>query len=193
MINIAIFASGSGSNAQKIAEHFQNIEDINVELIVSNNAKAYVLDRAKQLQISTHAFGRESFYNSEQILSVLKDHDIDFIVLAGFMWLVPKYLVTGFPSKIVNIHPALLPKFGGKGMYGDHVHKAVKEAGEKETGITIHFVNEAYDEGDIIFQAKCNVETNDTPESIAQRVHLLEYQHYPNVIESVIRKSFKNH
>lgn len=193
MIKIAIFASGSGSNAQKISEYFNNVDGVEVSLIVTNNPNAYVLERATQLNIPTHIFNRESFYKTEDIVSVLKNGKIDFIVLAGFMWLVPKYLVAAFPNKIVNIHPALLPKFGGKGMYGDHVHKAVKEAGESETGITIHYVNEAYDEGNIIFQAKCNVEKTDTPDTIAEKVHALEYEHYPKVIESVIQKSFKNH
>lgn len=192
MIKIAIFASGSGSNAQKISEHFNNVDGVEVSLIVTNNPNAYVLQRAEQLNIPSHIFNRESFYKTEDIVSVLKDAKIDFIVLAGFMWLVPKYLVAAYPDKIVNIHPALLPKFGGKGMYGDHVHKAVKEAGETESGITIHYVNEAYDEGNIIFQAKCKIEELDTSDSIAEKVHALEYKHYPKVIESVIQKSFKN-
>ncbi|MEQ9166159.1 MAG: phosphoribosylglycinamide formyltransferase [Fulvivirga sp.] len=192
MINIAIFASGSGSNAQKIAEHFQGSSDIRVPLILTNNPKAFVLERAEKLDIPSHIFNRETFYKSTDVVEVLKSNNIDFVVLAGFMWLVPGYLVEAYPNKIVNIHPALLPKFGGKGMYGDHVHNAVKQAGEKETGITIHFVNEHYDEGNIIFQAKCEVVENDTPQTIAEKVHALEYQHYPNVIEEVILKSFKN-
>lgn len=192
MIKIAIFASGSGSNAQKISEYFSDVKGVEVSLIVTNNPNAYVLERARQLNIPSNIFNRESFYKTEDIVSELKSKQIDFIVLAGFMWLVPKYLVEAFPNKIVNIHPALLPKFGGKGMYGDHVHKAVKEAGESESGITIHYVNEAYDEGNIIFQAKCKVDESDTPDSIAEKVHALEYEHYPKVIESVIQKSFKN-
>lgn len=192
LINIAIFASGSGSNAQKIAEHFEGSEGINVSLILTNNPKAFVLERAKNLNIPSQIFNRETFYNSTDIVDVLKRNNIDFIVLAGFMWLVPGYLVEAYPNKIVNIHPALLPKFGGKGMYGDHVHIAVKQAGEKESGITIHYVNERYDDGNIIFQAKCQVVENDTPQTIAEKVHALEYQHYPNVIEEVILKSFKN-
>lgn len=192
MINIAIFASGSGSNAQKIAEHFKESADIRVSLILTNNPKAFVLERAEKLNISSSIFDRETFYKSTDVVEVLKNNNIDFVVLAGFMWLVPAYLVEAYPNRIVNIHPALLPKFGGKGMYGDHVHNAVKQAGEKETGITIHFVNEHYDEGNIIFQAKCEVVENDTPQTIAEKVHALEYQHYPNVIEEVILKSFKN-
>jgi phosphoribosylglycinamide formyltransferase-1 len=192
LINIAIFASGSGSNAQKIAEHFSNHSDIKIELILSNNSNAFVLERAQNLKIQTSVFNRSSFYNSEDVLEVLKANKIDFIVLAGFMWLVPRYLVKAFPNKIVNIHPALLPKFGGKGMFGDHVHKAVAEAGENESGITIHFVNEHYDEGNIIFQAKCPVLENDSAEMIADKVHQLEYEHYSYVIESVVKKSFEN-
>jgi phosphoribosylglycinamide formyltransferase-1 len=187
LINIAIFASGSGSNAQKIAEHFVNHSDIKIKLILSNNPAAFVLERAKNLNIQISIFNRSSFYNSEEVLDVLAANQIDFIVLAGFMWLVPHYLIKAYPDKIINIHPALLPKYGGKGMYGDHVHKAVAEAGESESGITIHFVNEHYDEGNIIFQAKCNVK-NDTPEQIAAKVHALEYEYYPMIIEKCISK-----
>ena len=192
MTNIAIFASGSGSNAQKIAEHFNGTDDIGVSLILTNNPDAFVLERASQLGIPTHVFSRDEFYKSTSVLNELRKSDVDFIVLAGFMWLVPSYLVAAYSGKMVNIHPALLPKFGGKGMYGDHVHKAVKEAGETVTGITIHFVNERYDEGDIIHQAKCTIEAHDTPADIASKVHALEYQYYPQVIEQVIRKSSKN-
>lgn len=193
MTNIAIFASGSGSNAQKIAEHFQGNDQIHVKLILSNNSKAYVLERAANMGIKHNTFSRSEFYDTSNVLDHLKSDRIDFIVLAGFMWLVPKYLIDAYPNRIVNIHPALLPKFGGKGMYGDHVHKAVKKAGEKETGITIHYVNEHYDEGNIIFQAKCPVSLTDSPEDIARKVHQLEYNHYPEVIETVILKSFKNY
>ncbi|MEQ8924178.1 MAG: phosphoribosylglycinamide formyltransferase [Fulvivirga sp.] len=193
MIKLAIFASGSGSNAQNIVEYFSESNDIEVSLILSNNSKAYVLERAQKLDIPTAIFSRDSFYKSEEILKVLANDKIDFIILAGFMWLVPKYLVEAYPNRILNIHPALLPKFGGKGMYGDHVHKAVKEAGEVESGITIHYVNEKYDEGNIVFQATCELTTSDTPETIAEKVHALEYKHYPEVIESVIQKSFKNY
>ena len=192
MIKIAIFASGSGSNAQKIAEHFEGSSKVKVSLILTNNPKAFVLERAQKLDIAANIFNKESFYRSTEIVAVLKSNNIDFIVLAGFMWLVPSYLVEAYPNKIVNIHPALLPKFGGKGMFGNYVHEAVKESGENETGITIHYVNEHYDEGDIIFQAKCEVAVNDSPQTIAEKVHALEYQHYSNVIESVILKSFKN-
>ena len=145
------------------------------------------------LGIKTHVFNRTSFYQTEELIDDIKSYEIDFIILAGFMWLVPDYLVKAFDQRIVNIHPALLPKFGGKGMYGAFVHKAVKIAGETKTGITIHWVNDKYDEGDIIFQADCPIEPNDSVEKIAEKVQQLEYKHYPLVIESVLKKSYKNH
>ncbi len=193
MIRLAIFASGNGTNAQNISEYFSKHEGIVVSLIVSNNPRAFVLQRAAMLGIKTHVFNRTSFYQTEELIDDLKSYEIDFIILAGFMWLVPDYLVKAFDQRIVNIHPALLPKFGGKGMYGAFVHKAVKIAGETKTGITIHWVNDKYDEGDIIFQADCPIEPNDTVEKIAEKVQQLEYKHYPLVIESVLKKSYKNH
>lgn len=189
MTRIAIFASGTGSNAREIIKHFQNSNTISVSLIISNKQTAPVLDIGKQFDINTLIINRVSFYKSEEILKNLSDYKIDFIVLAGFMWLIPKYLVKNYDGKIVNIHPALLPKYGGKGMYGMNVHKAVHEAKEPETGITIHFVNEHYDEGNIIFQAKCTLDVTDTAESIAQKVHKLEHQNFPKVIEKVVSGS----
>ncbi len=184
--NIAIFASGGGSNACKIIEHFENLTSGCVGLVVSNKADAGVLDIAAQHHIPTQIIGREMFYESEAILDILKQHDIEFVVLAGFLWLVPEYLVRAFPRKIVNIHPALLPKYGGKGMYGMNVHKAVKAAGEGESGITIHYVNDHYDDGDIIFQASCPILPEDSAEIIAKKVLELEHRHFPKVIESII-------
>jgi phosphoribosylglycinamide formyltransferase-1 len=189
VIRIAIFASGTGSNAREIIKHFQNSDTISVSLIISNKQTAPVLDIGKQFDINTLVINRVSFYKSEEILKNLLDHKIDFIVLAGFMWLIPKYLVKNYDGKIINIHPALLPKYGGKGMYGMNVHKAVHEAKEPETGITIHFVNEHYDKGNIIFQAKCTLDVTDTAESIAQKVHKLEHQNFPKVIEKVVSGS----
>jgi phosphoribosylglycinamide formyltransferase-1 len=189
VIRIAIFASGTGSNAREIIKHFQNSDTISVSLIISNKQTAPVLDIGKQFDINTLVINRVSFYKSEEILKNLLDYKIDFIVLAGFMWLIPKYLVKNYDGKIVNIHPALLPKYGGKGMYGMNVHKAVHEAKESETGITIHFVNEHYDEGNIIFQAKCTLDVTDTAESIAQKVHKLEHQNFPKIIEKVVSGS----
>jgi phosphoribosylglycinamide formyltransferase-1 len=185
---IAIFASGSGTNAEEIFKHFQHHPTIEVVLLLSNNPQAFALERAKKFNIPSKVFTRSEFRESEEVLIWLQKRSITHIVLAGFMWLVPDYLVKSYPHRIINIHPALLPKFGGKGMYGMRVHEAVKAAGEKETGITIHEVNERYDEGKILFQATCTVGQEDTPEQIAEKVHALEYAHYPGVIEEWISK-----
>ncbi len=185
--NIAIFASGSGTNAESIVRYFNNSQLAHVSLILSNNSNAYVLKRAEMLNVKTCLFDREQFYNSGKVLRILLDNDIDLIVLAGFLWLIPSELIKAYPDRIINIHPALLPKYGGKGMYGINVHKAVIESGDKESGITVHYVNEKYDEGNIIFQARCPVSAGDTPESLAEKVHELEYKHYPKVIEKVVR------
>jgi len=184
--NIAIFASGTGSNAKKIVEHFKHNQNINVTLIVSNKADAPVLDMARANGIPTLVIDRGYFYQSEDILKIFNKFSIGFVVLAGFLWLVPTYLVRAFEKRMVNIHPALLPKYGGKGMYGMRVHEAVKNAGDTETGITIHFVNEKYDDGDIVFQAKCQVGLEDTPDDIAKKIHQLEHRHYPEVIEKLL-------
>ena len=184
--HIAIFASGTGSNAKKIVGHFKHNHNIHVSLIVSNKATAPVLDMARENGIPTLVIDRSRFYHTEDILKIFNDKSIGFVVLAGFLWLVPTYLVRAFAGRMINIHPALLPKYGGKGMYGMRVHEAVKKAGEKETGITIHFVNEHYDDGDIVFQAKCPVRPEDTPEDIAQNIHQLEHRHFPEVIEKLL-------
>lgn len=155
--------------------------------MLSNNSKAKVLERATSAGVDTQVFSRTEFYDSESVLEALRNRDIDLIVLAGFLWLVPEYLVKAYSDKMINVHPALLPKFGGKGMYGMHVHKAVKEAGETETGITIHLVNEEFDKGRILFQARCEVYENDTPEDIAGKVHELEYANFPTQIERFIQ------
>ncbi|GJM61632.1 MULTISPECIES: phosphoribosylglycinamide formyltransferase [Persicobacter] len=187
MKKIAIFASGSGSNAQKIVEHFQSHSEIEVSLLLCNKPEAYCLTRAKNLNIPSHVFTRPEFKSGE-VLKVLQDNEIDFIVLAGFLWLVPENLVEAFPDRIINIHPALLPKFGGKGMYGMNVHQAVVEAGECESGITIHYVNAQYDEGQVIFQATTKVSPEDSAEDVAQKIHALEYKHFPAVIQQVVEK-----
>ncbi len=184
--HIAIFASGTGSNARKITEHFKHNQNINVSLIVSNKTNAPVLDMARAEGIPVLVINKQDFYQTENILKFFNQYSIDFVVLAGFLWLVPTYLVQAFEGRMVNIHPALLPKYGGKGMYGMRVHEAVKKAGETETGITIHFVNEHYDEGDAIFQAKCPIRPEDTPEDIAQNIHQLEHKHFPEVIERLL-------
>jgi phosphoribosylglycinamide formyltransferase 1 len=183
---IAIFASGSGTNAQKIAEYFSESERVEIALVLSNNATAGVIDRAKRLQIPVVLFDRKLFYETNKIVQLLQNQRIDLVVLAGFMMLVPQHMVAAFPNKIVNIHPALLPKFGGKGMFGHHVHEAVVAAGEAESGITIHYVNEHYDEGAIVFQASCPVQPTDSPDDVANKVHVLEHQHYPTVIERLL-------
>ncbi|WP_408029142.1 phosphoribosylglycinamide formyltransferase [Tenacibaculum xiamenense] len=185
MKRIVIFASGSGSNAENIINYFKNSNDISVTHVLSNNKNAKVFDRCERLNIEASLFDKESFTKEETVLNFLLV-EADFIILAGFLWRIPAAIVDAFPNKIINIHPALLPKYGGKGMYGMNVHKAVKENNEKETGITIHYVNENYDEGAIIFQAKTEITPEDTPESIASKVHTLEYEHFPKVIENVI-------
>lgn len=188
MKRIAIFASGSGSNAQRIVEYFEDNNEIEVSLILTNNENAYVLERASALEVPAYVFDREMFYNSNQVCDILKKIGIDYIVLAGFLWLIPDNILEGWPNHIVNIHPALLPKFGGKGMYGDKVHNAVIEAGEKETGITIHYVNEKYDEGAVIFQESFDISPDDTPDSIAEKIHVLEHEHFPVVIDDLLKR-----
>jgi phosphoribosylglycinamide formyltransferase 1 len=185
---IALFVSGSGTNAQNIINYFSDNKLIKVDSVWSNNPKAYALTRAANLGVETFIFNRHQLYETGEIVQILKERGIDLIVLAGFLWLIPKNLISNF--KIINIHPALLPKYGGKGMYGMKVHQAVRDNGDKETGITIHFVNSEYDCGEIIFQAKCPVLPSDTPEDIAQKVHSLEYEHFPKVIEKLLSDNF---
>jgi phosphoribosylglycinamide formyltransferase 1 len=188
MKNIAILASGSGTNAENLIKYFKNQSLARVVLVLSNNPDAYVLERSKNQGVPYVTFNRKTFYETDDLLILLAQYQVDMIVLAGFLWLVPSNLLSRFKSRIINIHPALLPKYGGKGMYGEHVHNAVKESGDKESGITIHFVNEVYDSGDIIFQAKCPVNPSDTADEIAARVHALEYEHFPKVVEKLIRE-----
>jgi phosphoribosylglycinamide formyltransferase-1 len=185
---IAIFASGSGSNAQKIMEHFKRHQDAEVALILSNNPEAFVLQRADNFEIPSHVFEKRDFYETDEVIRLLKKLNIDLIVLAGFLWLVPRNLLDAYPNKIINIHPALLPAYGGKGMYGDRVHKAILAAGEEESGITIHFVNEHFDEGEIIYQARFRIDPGDDIEMVRFKGQQLEHQHYPRVIENLIRK-----
>ena len=187
MKRVVILASGSGTNAENIIKYFQKSNVITITQVLSNKKDAKVLERAKNLNISTSSFTRDDFVNTDTVLNILKS-EADFIVLAGFLWKIPKSIINAFADKIINIHPALLPKYGGKGMYGDNVHKAVVYNNEKETGITIHYVNENYDEGAIIFQAKVEVDKNDSFEDVAKKVHQLEYEHFPRVIEEVIVK-----
>ena len=183
MQRIAIFASGNGTNAAKIIEYFKGHATVEVSLVLSNKKAAPVLAKAEAANVETITFNRVELYESNLILEALSNHKIDLVVLAGFMWLVPENLVHEYSDRIINVHPALLPKFGGKGMYGMNVHRAVKEAGEKETGITIHLVNEEYDKGRILAQAKCTIEEKDTPATIAEKIHALEYANFPVEIE----------
>lgn len=183
---LALFASGSGSNAEVIIRHFKNHANIQVEMVLTNNATAGVIERAQKLDVQTKYFTREQFRESEPILQALRQQEITHIVLAGFLLQIPTSLIQEYPSRIINIHPSLLPKFGGKGMYGMKVHEAVKQSGETETGITIHEVNEHYDDGRVLFQAKCKVEVMDTLEEIARNVQALEHHHFPLVIEKWI-------
>ncbi|ALL08076.1 phosphoribosylglycinamide formyltransferase [Pedobacter sp. PACM 27299] len=185
---IAIFASGSGSNAQKLMEHFKHHPEAEIALVLTNNPDAYVLQRADNFEIPSHIFDRNEFYHTEKIIGLLKNLEIDLIVLAGFLWLIPKNLIQEYPGRIVNIHPAILPKFGGKGMYGDHVHYAVMAAKEPEGGITIHYVDENYDEGEYIYQAKYKIEKDDNLEMIKFKGQQLEHNHYPRIVESIIKK-----
>jgi phosphoribosylglycinamide formyltransferase-1 len=187
MIKIAILASGSGTNAENMIRYFSDKEDIGIALVLSNNPQAGVLSRAERLGVPSYVFSNEDFERSEKIDLKLREYEIDFIVLAGFLKKISSSLVNSYPKRIINIHPALLPKFGGKGMYGHRVHEAVIAAGEKETGITIHYVSEGYDEGQIIFQAKFPVSEADTVEDVERKIHQLEYRHFPEVIEKLLK------
>lgn len=185
---IVIFASGTGTNAENIIKHFQNTEVAEVIAVFSNNRKAPVLKKAHDLGVKALHFDREAFYETSEVLNVLKDINPDLIVLAGFLWLFPNKILRKFPNKVINLHPALLPKYGGKGMFGDAVHTAVLNNKEIETGITIHFVNDKYDEGKTIFQATVPVEPGMTPVTLATKIHELEYRHFPLVIEDLLIK-----
>lgn len=190
-IKIAIFGSGSGTNAENIMQYFNGNLSIEVALVLSNKADAYILERARLHHITSAVFTKTDFNNTVELLSLLKEYEVDFIVLAGFLLQIPVDLIHAYPNKIINIHPALLPKYGGKGMYGDRVHDAVIASGDKFSGITIHYIDEHYDSGSIIFQAKCDVLTTDTPNDLATRIHALEYKYFPKVIEDTICKEFK--
>ena len=185
---IAIFASGSGSNAQKIMEHFKRSSEAEVVLILTNNPQAYVLQRADNFEVPSHIFTRHEFYQTDDVIKLLKNLQVDLIVLAGFLWLVPVPLLKAFPNRIINLHPALLPKYGGAGMYGDHVHKAILANKEEESGITIHFVNEEFDEGEIIHQSKFRIDPDDTLEMVKFKGQQLEHQHFPRVVENLLKK-----
>ena len=186
MKKIAILASGSGSNAENIANYFKGSDYAEVSFIIANNPNAFVLERAKRLGIEAAVVTKEEFKAADSVIAMLQERNIDFVVLAGFLLLVPQKLIQAYPGRIVNIHPALLPKHGGKGMYGDNVHKAVVACGDTESGITIHLIDEHYDKGTTFFQAKCPVLPTDTYEDVATKVHALEYEHFPHVIEEIL-------
>ena len=192
MIRLAIFASGGGSNAEAIIQYFKDHDSISVDLIVSNRETASVLQRAQDHAIPSALITKRQFSDKNHVLDILKDNSIDYIILAGFLLLIPKYLIETFPDRILNIHPALLPKYGGKGMYGHHVHKAVHDNKEKESGMTIHLVDEHYDEGKILFQATTALEASDGPDMIAAKVLKLEHRHYPEQIEKLILSQQKD-
>ena len=186
MIKLAILASGNGTNAQQISEHFADNEKVKVDCIIYNRKDAYVAERAKNLGIPAVYYGRKDFFENGKVLAYLQSRNIDWIILAGFLWLVPEEILSAFPNHIINIHPALLPKYGGKGMYGHHVHEAVIANQEKESGITIHIVDNHYDRGTTLFQAKCQLTESDTPDTLAEKIHLLEKKYFPIVIEKTI-------
>ncbi|GAA3776206.1 phosphoribosylglycinamide formyltransferase [Corallibacter vietnamensis] len=187
MKRIVIFASGSGTNAENLIKFFQNRETGSVIQVLTNNPHAKVLERCKKLNVSALSFNRTAFTSQDDVLNILKASQPDLIVLAGFLWKFPEAILKVFPNKVINIHPALLPKYGGKGMYGMHVHEAVIANKEKETGITIHYVNENYDEGAIIFQAKCYIDTLDNANDVARKIHELEMAHFPKVVEQLLK------
>ncbi len=188
MKRIVIFASGSGTNAENLIRFFQNSDNASVIQVLTNNPHAKVLDRAKKLNVSALSFNRVALTKTNDVLNILRASKPDLIVLAGFLWKFPEFILNEFPNKVINVHPALLPKFGGKGMYGMHVHEAVVANNEAETGITIHYVNENYDEGAVIFQAKCSVEPSDTAEHVAAKIHELEMEHFPKVVDEILTK-----
>ena len=188
MVNIAIFVSGSGSNCENIIRYFQTNEQVNIALVVSNRADVYALTRAKNLNVPSVVLPKADFNNEEKVLKLMADHRIDFIVLAGFLLMIPNWFITAYQYRMINLHPALLPKFGGIGMYGHHVHEAVRNANETETGMTIHWVSNICDGGKIIAQFRTPITPEDTPEDIAAKEHILEMEHFPQVIEMVLKE-----
>ena len=188
MVNIAIFVSGSGSNCENIIRYFQTDEQVNIALVVSNRADAYALTRAKNLNVPSVVLPKADFNNEEKVLKLMADHRIDFIVLAGFLLMIPDWLIAAYQRRMINLHPALLPKFGGIGMYGHHVHEAVRKANETETGMTVHWVSNVCDGGEIIAQFRTPITPDDTPDDIANKEHILEMEHFPQIIEAVLKQ-----
>ena len=188
-VRLAILGSGNGTNAQQISEYFAGRTDVEVACIIYNKRNAYIAERAKNLGIESHYFGCADFYENGAVMKYLEEKRVDWVILAGFLWLVPQAMLDAYPNRIINIHPALLPKYGGKGMYGHHVHEAVVAAGEHESGITIHIVDHRYDCGTTLFQARCSVTPDDTPDTLAAKIHLLEKEYFPRVIDETIKRS----
>ena len=186
MIKLAILASGNGTNAQQISEHFAGSDKVAVDCIIYNRKDAYVAERARSLGIPAQYFGRKDFFENGNVLRFLQQREIDWVILAGFLWLVPEDILAAFPRHVINIHPALLPLYGGKGMYGHHVHEAVIANHEKESGITIHIVDQHYDRGITLFQAKCQLTEEDTPDTLAAKIHILEKTYFPAIIEKTV-------
>lgn len=188
--NIAIFVSGSGTNCENLIRYFEGNNDVNCELVISNKADAYALVRAQNLGVTTAVVPKVQLNDEAYMRQLLGEHQIDFIVLAGFLPLIPNFLIEAYPRRIVNLHPALLPKYGGKGMWGHHVHEAVKAAGETETGMTVHYVTPVCDSGEIIAQYRVALNPDDTADDIANKEHELEMEHFPQVVEQVLRQTF---
>ncbi len=188
MINLAIFVSGGGTNCENIIRYFEGSDQVNIALVISNRSDAYALVRAERLKVESMVIGKQKLNDEAFVMGVMREHQIDFIVLAGFLLMVPNFLIDAYPRRIINIHPALLPEFGGKGMWGHHVHEAVKAAGKTETGMTVHYVSEVCDGGEIIAQFSTPISPNDTPDDIAAKEHVLEMKYFPQVIEEVVRK-----
>ncbi|WP_311589968.1 phosphoribosylglycinamide formyltransferase [Prevotella disiens] len=188
MVNIAIFVSGSGSNCENIIRYFQQNNEVNIALVISNKADAYALTRAKNLNVPSIVLPKAEFNDRTKVLNLMKKNKIDFIVLAGFLLIIPDWLIDAYPKRMLNLHPALLPKFGGIGMYGHHVHEAVRKANETETGMTVHWVSNVCDGGEIIAQFRTPITPTDTPDDIADKEHVLEMEHFPQVIESVLKQ-----
>jgi phosphoribosylglycinamide formyltransferase-1 len=187
MKRVVIFASGSGTNAENLIKFFHNRENVSVIQVLTNNPHAKVLDRANKLNVSALSFNKIAFLKTNDVLNILKASKPDLIILAGFLWKFPEHILNEYPNKVINIHPALLPKYGGKGMYGAHVHAAVVANKDTETGITIHYVNERYDEGAIIFQSACKVLPTDSAEDVAAKIHELEMEHFPKVVDDLLK------
>ena len=189
MTRLAILGSGNGTNAQQITEYFGGRNDVEVACIIYNVRDAFIAARARRVGVEERYFGRKDFYETGVVLDYMKERNVDWVILAGFLWLVPEEMLRAYPARIINIHPALLPAYGGKGMYGHHVHEAVVANHEKESGITIHLIDSQYDRGTTLFQARCAVSPDETPDSLAAKIHLLEKEHFPRVIDETIKAS----